>query len=118
MDEKRRYYRIKDSKIAVLYKAMDSDVEHTVSILDISGGGMRLPIEGRLKPGTILEISIQLPGENLPFLGVAKVIWQEAKITKTKEGQDYYETGIEFIRLGIQNRKCLVRYINAKVLNK
>lgn len=112
--EKRLFPRIK-AAIRVTYKIMDSSGECEVSTIDISGGGFRLPMNEKAKPETLVELNISLPSQDAPFYGLAKIVWQSPTAVKGKDGNNYFETGIEFIRVGINNRTQIVRYINSLI---
>ena len=109
--EKRKYQRIKDGA-RVIHKIMGVKGEQLAHVLDMSAGGFRLPLKEKLAPGTLLELSIYLPHEKEPFFGLAKIAWQNSDLTKTDKG-GYYETGVELIRVGLENRKLIIRYINS-----
>ena len=109
--EKRKYQRIKDGA-RVIHKIMGVKGEQLAHVLDMGAGGFRLPLKEKLAPGTLLELSIYLSHEKEPFFGLAKIAWQNSDLTKADKG-DYYETGIELIRVGLENRKLIIRYINS-----
>lgn len=113
MIEKRKYERVKDGA-KVVYKVMGVKGEYLTPALDMGGGGLRLPLQEKIKPGTFLELNISLPDDKEPFFGLVKVAWQGPAVSKSKEGKGYYETGIEFIKVGLENRKRIVRYVNAQ----
>ena len=112
--EKRSFPRIK-GEIRVAYKTMDSNGEYEVRTMDISGGGLRLPMNEKAKAETLVELNIFLPSQDAPFYGLAKVIWQSRTAVKEKDGKNYFETGVKFIKVGIHNRKQIVRYINSLI---
>ena len=112
--EKRSFLRIKE-KIKVAYKIMGSNGECEVRTTDISGGGFRLPMNEKAKPETLVELNISLPSQDAPFYGLAKVVWQSPTAVKRKDGKNYFETGVKFIRVGLNNRKQIVRYINSLI---
>lgn len=113
MIEKRKYQRVRDG-IKIIYKIMGVKGECLMSVLDISAGGFRLPIKKKLAFNSILELNIYIPNEKEPFFGLAKVVWQKSEITKSEKG-DYYETGVAFIRIGLENRKLINRYIDSLI---
>lgn len=113
MMEKRKYERVSDGA-KVVYKVMGVKGEYPTPALDMGGGGLRLPLQEKIKPGTLLELTISLPGDKEPFFGLARVVWQSPAASRNKDGKDYYETGIEFIKIGLENRKRIVRYVNAQ----
>ena len=112
--EKRSFLRIKE-KIKVAYKIMGSNGECEVRTTDISGGGFRLPMNEKAKPETLVELNISLPSQDAPFYGLAKVVWRSPTAVKRKDGKNYFETGVKFIRVGLNNRKQIVRYINSLI---
>lgn len=112
MEEKRKYVRVKAADVRVVYKIMGVKGEYAVPALDISGGGLRLPLKNKVKSGTLLELNIFLPPGNDPFFGFAKVAWQNPAAKKNEAGIDFYETGVVFIRVGFENRKRIINYIN------
>ncbi|MEK6568176.1 MAG: PilZ domain-containing protein [Candidatus Omnitrophota bacterium] len=112
--EKRIFARIKN-EIKISYKIMGSSGEGEANTMDISGGGLRLPVYEKVKPETLVELNIFLPSQDAPFYGLAKVIWQSPVAVKGKGGKNFFETGLKFIKVGINNRKQIVRYINSLV---
>lgn len=84
-----------------------------MQVLDIGAGGLRLPIKEKVKAGVLIELRISLAKDTDPFFGLAKVAWQDLEAKKDEKGNAYYETGIEFIRVGINNRKRIVKYITS-----
>lgn len=114
MDDRRKYYRVKDERVKVIYKAMDPlSKEHKVPTVDLSAGGMCLALNEKIKLQTLLEISIILPDDNEPLLGLAKVVWQKEEMTRDKSGRSYYETGVGYLKLGFQNRKRIAQFISS-----
>ena len=116
MDDRRKYYRVRDERVKVIYKALDpSSKERKVPTVDISAGGMCLALNEKIKLQTMLEISILLPDDNGPLLGLAKVIWQKEEMTRDKRGLSYYETGVGYLKLGFQNRKRIAQFISSRL---
>lgn len=111
MIEKRKYARIPDGA-KVVYKVMGVKGEHLTPALDMGSGGLRLPLQEKVKPGTLLELNILLPDNQEPFFGLVKAVWQSPAATQGKNGETYYETGIEFIKVGLENRRRIVKYIS------
>ena len=110
MIEKRKYARIKDGA-KVIYKVMGVKGEYPLHVLDIGAGGLRLPIKEKVKAGALIEFRISLDKDTDSFFGLAKVAWQDLEVKKDEKGNAYYETGIEFLRVGVDNRKRILRYI-------
>lgn len=115
MIEKRKFERIKDGA-KVIYKVMGVKGEYPLQVIDMGAGGLKLPLYEKVSRGTLLELHISLSGEAEPFFGLAKVIWQDLKLKKDTKGVPCYETGVEFIKVGIANRKRIVRFIKAHII--
>ena len=116
MDDRRKYYRVKDERVKVIYKAMDPlSKEHKVPTVDISAGGICLALNEKIPLQTMLEINILLPDNNGPLLGLVKVVWQKEEMTQDKSGRSYYETGVGYIKLGFQNRKRIAQFISSRL---
>ncbi len=110
MIERRRYHRVKDG-VRVIYKVLGVNGESRMHALDVGAGGLRLPLKERIKPGTLLELGMLLPQDKEPFFCLTKVVWQADEAQKDKHGQDYYETGVEFVRIDIRQRLRLIHYV-------
>ena len=107
--EKRRFRRLKDG-VKVIFKIVNKK-EDTVSSINIGAGGVCIPLKEKLKPGTLLELGLILPGHQIPFYAFAKVAWQSEVPKKDKDGNFYYETGVQFLRMNLEDRRKLIEYI-------
>lgn len=115
-DERRKYRRIKDSAKAV-YKVMGVEGEYNLTVLNLSGGGLCLPLSHKINKGTLLELNLNMPQDKDPFFVLAKVVWQsEAPVNR--DGKPYYDTGIEFLKMGLRDKMRIIRYIYNKVKGK
>ena len=112
-EERRKYRRIKDG-IKAVYKVMGVEGEYGLSVINLSGGGLCLPLSQKMGKGTLLELNLNMPYEKEPFFALAKVAWQ-SQVSVNKEGKAYYETGIEFLRLGLKDKMHIIRYIYNKL---
>lgn len=106
--ERRVFKRIRDG-VKVIYKVLEMKREKEVSPIDIGGGGVRLSLKEKLAPSTVLELMLILPDEDHPFYSVGEVIWQRYDATR---GQ--YETGIKFVRMNLEDRRRLIRFVHSK----
>ncbi len=114
MTEKRKFERIKDGA-KVIYKVMGVKGEYPLEAIDMGAGGFRLPLYEKVPPGTLLELHISLSKDNEPFFGLAKVAWQDSRLKKDKKNIPCYETGVEVIKVGIENRKRIVKHIRTHI---
>ena len=114
MIERRRYYRLKDG-VKVVYKVSGKLGEINSSVFDVGGGGLRLPISQKIEPGTNLELNLLLPDNKDSFFAYARVVWQEKGAQKDKSGQNYYDTGIEFLKVDLKNRLQIIHYVHTNL---
>lgn len=114
MIERRRYRRLRDG-VRVIYKMLGVMGEYDLPALDVGGGGLCLPLRKRIKIGTHLELGLFLPQDKEPFFCLARVVWQMPDPTKTKDGKDCYETGVEFLKLNLKDRMRIIRYIHRQI---
>lgn len=112
MAERRKYPRLKDG-VKVIYKRLGINGEYELLSSNLGGGGVCLPLKERIKPGSLLELGLRLPQDKEPFFCLVKVVWQAEQSEKGKDGQDYYETGVEFLRIDLNQRIRIIRYVLA-----
>lgn len=115
-DERRKYRRIRNG-VKTVYKVMGVEGEYDLAVLNLSGGGLCLPLSQKINKGTLLELNLNVPHEKEPFFALAKVVWQ-SQAPVNKGGKVYYETGIEFLKLGIREKMRIIRYIYNKLKEK
>lgn len=115
-EERRKYSRVRDG-VRAIYKVMGVEGEYDLAVLNLSGGGMCLPLSQKMKKGTLLELNLNMPPEKEPFFALAEVVWQSPDPI-SKEGKAYYETGIEFLRLGLKDKMRIIRYIYKRLKEK
>jgi len=116
--ERRRYIRVGTSML-VSYIVLDKHKEKKkLTSKDISGGGIKLFIKEQLKPGTLLEVILELLKENKKIILEARVVWINPSCAGKKH---FYEVGLEFINIDFAQRTRLsnyVQYLNREELLK
>ena len=90
---KRKTIKVK-VKISREAKAKEARLADAAS-RDLSGGGLGLFTKDRLKSGTNLFISMQIPSQKKPLEIEGKVMWSRSS---DKDKEFPYRTGIKFIR--------------------
>ena len=115
MLERRRYYRLKDG-VTLNYKLTGVVVNSPgVNAQDVGGGGVRVHVFERIKPGTSIEVSLRLPDEKESLWALARVAWQTPEPAKDKLGKSCYETGVEFLKMNLKDRLQVIHYVYGKI---
>ena len=99
--ERRKYFRA-ILPLRVSYTIVDVPQEQKeIYTKDISGAGIRLPLERELAAGTLLKVQLDLLKDEKKIELNARVIW----VSPVPDDRDYpYEAGIEFIDVGVADR--------------
>ena len=114
MQERRRYHRLKDG-VKVIYKKTGQLGENKIHVLDVGGGGVRLPLRDRMESGTYLELGLILPEQKDSFYVFAQVVWQSKTPQKGDDGNEFYETGIEFLKMSLKERLQVIHYVHTEM---
>jgi c-di-GMP-binding flagellar brake protein YcgR len=115
--ERRRYHRIKDG-VKVIYKKTGQLGENKIHVLDVGGGGVRLPLQDKMESGTYLELGLILPEQRDSFYVFARVVWQSKEPRKVQDGKEYYETGIEFLKMSLKERLQVIHYVHTETTKR
>ncbi len=110
----RMYVRIEASFIKVKYGVVGQEVGGALrAASDISGGGIRFPVNKQLPQGAKLELELKLPQETAPIQAQAEVIWS----TRFR-GQRNYEAGCQFTKIDPLDRGKIIRHIHDALRNR
>lgn len=96
--ERRAFERIEDT-VSVKYKTLQGRIEDVSLVKNIGGGGIRLSLAERLKPGTAIDLEITIPDDPKPFSAAGEVVWVSEIIISGDSVARYYDTGIEFTKI-------------------
>lgn len=99
MRENRVFERI-DSPMKISYEVVENAPAKSATARDISGGGIRLALNEKLKEGATLKLLIELPGSaNKTTIVYGTVVWiRQMEIMGPGKTSGYYETGIQFTK--------------------
>jgi c-di-GMP-binding flagellar brake protein YcgR len=99
--DRRKYFRVA-LPLLVSYTVVDVPQEtKELYAKDISGSGMRIPLNDNLAVGTLLKVELDLLKEERKIQLDAKVIW----VSPVPDDRQYpYEAGIEFINVDLVDR--------------
>lgn len=114
MEERRRYFRLKNG-VRVVYKKAARSGERELKVADVSGGGIRLPLDEKVEPGTFLELNLILPDDKSTFFAFAKVVWQKANSYVGEDGNKYFDTGVEFLKMNLKDRLEVIHYVHTRI---
>jgi hypothetical protein len=115
---RRRYVRVVASPpIAVDVMPDDSDQTIRGEIIDLSAGGIKLRVEGRLKEGARFQTQFKVPG-------VEGTMWMDAVVVRTVDPADaeqpdtHRSYGVEFTHIEPAVREALAKYCLAEDLRQ
>jgi c-di-GMP-binding flagellar brake protein YcgR len=102
------YVRIEASFIKVKYGVVGTGMKEAIrAAKDVSGGGIRFPVNKCLPRGAKLDLELTLPHEIMPIQAQAQVIWS-ARI----RGRRSYEAGCQFTRIDPLDRGKIIRRVH------
>lgn len=119
MDEKRRGIRV-GIKLKTKIKAEKYSFEDEVDSVNISGGGIMIPITKKLPIETQVDLEIFLPDEKPPIKTKGKIAWIKSVSEKEEDARpiDKLCSGIEFIeftKINDDDEARLLNFIHLKL---
>jgi c-di-GMP-binding flagellar brake protein YcgR len=75
-------------------------------VRNISKEGALLLLNKRLREGTELNLSVDVPGDNVPIFASCEVAWQKGPLS-----DNMYETGVRFKNIDNPDKGRLLEYI-------
>ena len=104
----RMYVRIETSVVKVKYGVAGREVQGALrAAKNISGGGIRIPVDKRLRQGAKLALELKLPRETVPIQAQVDVIW-----SARFPGRRTYEASCQFTKIDPLDRGKIIRYIH------
>ena len=91
-----RVFERVSGELAVRYSPQGTDGEFCSTTRNISGGGIRMPLLKKLKPGTTLDMEIFKHNTDTAFRCMGKVVWTWNAASDQKDGETY-EAGVKFL---------------------
>jgi hypothetical protein len=100
MAEERRESPRTKSRLTAVFKDLETGRVQRVLTKDLSSKGVCLVTEGLLRPGTRLQVDLQLPDRATPLTVQAEVVWSRAVDEPgTSDEVPTVETGVIFTHL-------------------
>jgi len=111
MGQERRQHERKDLPFSINYKAISPPGGHGKTTgIDISEGGISLPVDHILCPGIILELGITIGGSADLIVTTGEIVW-----VKGQDDEKYpYAIGIKFINISIRDHDRVNYHIHRK----
>jgi len=91
-----RLFERVSGELAVRYSPQGTDGEFCSTTRNIGGGGIRMPLLKKLKPGTTVDLEIFKNNINTAFRCMGKVVWIWDAPT-SKEEDHIFEAGVKFL---------------------
>ena len=113
--ERRKYVRF-DTDIEVIYKEIKNRTPATrgARSIDISSRGMRLLVDKKMSPGTLLDISLKAPQQPLPVKVAGSVVWcNEAKDKEDLRDKKLFHVGLYINEIPETSQDAFGEYIKS-----
>ena len=113
MTERRRFLRF-ETALNAFCEVVSAKWKAASKIKNISKEGALLVVPKQLKEGDAIELSMDVPGDNVPVFASCQVAWQRDRARSDKSS--VYETGVKFTRIDNPNKGRLLEYIYSQWL--
>ena len=105
MTERRKFLRF-DTAMNAICEFMHDKFKAPYKVKNISKEGALLVLDRRLREGEELNVSMDVPGDNIPIFATCEVAWQ-----KDAPGCEDYETGVRFTKIDGADKGRLLEFI-------
>ncbi len=112
MTERRKFVRF-DTVMNALCE-MGQGIKRAYGISNISKEGALLLLDTPLNQGSELNLSVDIPGDNVPIFVSCSVVWQKESIVEPK--RRVYETGVKFTKIDSFDKGRFLEYIYSRWL--
>lgn len=99
MTERRRFLRF-ETTLRALCSIINENVRASYRVKNISKEGALLVVDKKLREGSQIDLSMDVPGDNMPIFASCRVAWQNGP-----------ETGVSFTRINSADKGRLLEYI-------
>lgn len=106
MTERRRFLRF-ETALNALCDIVKGKDKTSSRVSNISKDGALVLLEKPLKEGDEINLSMDVPGDNIPIFASCEVAWQKVHLKDDR----YYETGVRFKRIDGSDKGRLLEYI-------
>ncbi len=113
MTERRRWLRF-ETALNALYETIRDKHKSSSKVKNISKDGALIVVNKPLREGEEINLSVDIPGDNVPIFASCAVAWQKGKARHEESGE--YETGVKFKKIENQDKGRLLEYIYSEWL--
>ena len=114
MLERRKYIRLRDS-LKIGYKVIgQSDITSEQFTENISGIGISFPLRHRINPGSIVELSLQIPGLSKMITATGEVVW----LNHRQDALYPFILGLKFKKFDKSDQENIKKYIQSCLAGK
>jgi len=108
--ERRKFLRF-ETAINAFCDIVSQKCKASYKVRNLSKEGALILIDKQLTEGDEINLSMDVPGDNIPIYATCQVAWQ-------KGAEDYkaYETGVRFTRINNLDKGRLLEYIYSQWL--
>jgi c-di-GMP-binding flagellar brake protein YcgR len=103
--ERRRFLRF-ETAISALCDIVSHKTKAKYSVKNISKEGALVLLDKPLREGEEINLSMDVPGDNIPIFASCEVAWQTQS-----DGGRLYQTGLKFRKIDGHDRGRLLEYI-------
>lgn len=104
MTERRKFLRF-ETALNALCDIVSEKWKAHYKVKNISKEGALLLLDKKLRSGEMINLSVDVPGDNMPIFASAEVAWQRGL------DEHSYETGVRFIKIDNSDKGRLFEYI-------
>ena len=107
MTEKRRFMRF-DAMLDVIYNLLDKPAGKSVSRLNnLSKEGLGLSGKAPLESGSLLQLEVKIPGDNVTIFACGEVMWSR----KTDDSKAKCDSGVKFTKIKSEDRARILDHV-------
>ncbi len=113
MTERRRWLRF-ETALNALCEIIRDKHKASSKVKNISKEGALIVVNKPLEEGDEINLSVDIPGDNVPIFASGQVAWQRSDGRHQKG--DEYETGVRFTKIESADKGRLLEYIYSEWL--
>lgn len=105
MTERRKFLRF-DTAFDALCELVSEKHKASYKVANVSKEGALILLDKKLDNGSNVNMSMEIPGDNIPVFANCEVAWQDRSVNSNT-----YETGLKFKNINSLDKGRLLEYI-------